>query len=403
MPVLFISADQARAMYPGGKADATARRLARLWARLFSLGLAPRRWVTLEVPGRRSGQPRQFPLGMADVDGQWYLVSMLGERSNWVQNVRAAGGAAVLRHGRATRCRLAEVEVADRPAIIRRYLQVAPGGRPHIPVECSAPVEEFAAVADRYPVFRVIPDSAADSEGGSHVRARQHDRPVRRRRWRRWAIASVLALVVVAVLGGVTIRVFVAQQQSAAPLSLPAGHPSAPAGPVAGTWHAAGGSAAGFRVAERALGATNVVVGRTSTVTGSVVADGSAVSRASFRVTLTALRVDGKPQQQLATSLNTSVFPVAEIRLTSPIVLSPAFASGATVHVSARGVLSLNGLTRSVTISLDARRDGALIEAAGSIPVSFATWHISQPAGFGWFGSLADHGTAEFRLILRHA
>lgn len=37
-----------------------------------------------------------------------------------------AGGAAVLRHGRATRCRLAEVAVADRPPVIRRYLQVAP-------------------------------------------------------------------------------------------------------------------------------------------------------------------------------------------------------------------------------------------------------------------------------------
>lgn len=233
--------------------------------------------------------------------------------------------------------------------------------------------------------------------------ARQPDRPVRHRRWRRWAIASAVMLVVLVLLGGVTIRLFVAQQHSAAPLSLPAGHPSAAAGPVSGTWHAVEGSAAGFRVTERALGATNVVVARTSSVTGSVVTDGSVVSRAAFRVTLTALRVDGKPQPQLATSLTTSAFPVAQIRLTSPIALSSAFARGATMHASARGVLSLKGLSRSVTISLDARRDGALIEAAGSVPVSFATWHISQPAGFGWFGSLADHGTAEFRLILRRA
>jgi deazaflavin-dependent oxidoreductase (nitroreductase family) len=166
----LYSADRARAMYPGGRADQTARRLAGLWAAVFSLGLVPRRWVTLEVPGRRSGLIRQFPLGMADVDGQWYLVAMLGERSNWVHNVRAAGGAATIRHGRAVRCRLAEVPASDRPAIIRRYLEVAPGGRPHIPVDRRAPLAEFAAVAERYPVFRVVPAAPQDAEGGSHAR-----------------------------------------------------------------------------------------------------------------------------------------------------------------------------------------------------------------------------------------
>jgi hypothetical protein len=62
------------AMYRGGRANATARRLARLWAAVFGLGLMPRRWVTLEVVGRRSGRVVRFPLGMADQDGQWYLV-----------------------------------------------------------------------------------------------------------------------------------------------------------------------------------------------------------------------------------------------------------------------------------------------------------------------------------------
>jgi hypothetical protein len=94
---------------------------------------------------------------MADWDGQWYLVSMLGESCNWVQNVRAADGRAVLRRRHAVTCQLAEVPVADRPAIIRRYLQTVPGGRPHIPVSPTAPVADFEVVAPRYPVFRVIP------------------------------------------------------------------------------------------------------------------------------------------------------------------------------------------------------------------------------------------------------
>jgi F420H(2)-dependent quinone reductase len=158
MDTLLFSRDSLRAMYSAGRANATARRFARLWAVVFGLGLAPRRWVTLEVAGRRSGRLARFPLGMADWDGRWYLVPMLGGQCNWVQNVRAADGRATLRHGRAVACRLVEVPVSERPVLIRRYLQKVPGARPHIPVDQREPVAEFEAIAPRYPVFRVCPD-----------------------------------------------------------------------------------------------------------------------------------------------------------------------------------------------------------------------------------------------------
>jgi deazaflavin-dependent oxidoreductase (nitroreductase family) len=151
------SADELRAMYPGGQADETARRLARLWARAFDLGLLPKRWVTLEVVGRRSGRLSRFPLGMADRDGQWYLVPMLGEQCNWVQNVRAAEGRVTLRRRRTVACQLLEVPVNERALIIKRYLDKVPGARPHIPVDRRAPLVEFAAISAHYPVFRVVP------------------------------------------------------------------------------------------------------------------------------------------------------------------------------------------------------------------------------------------------------
>lgn len=152
---VFFSDDQLRDMYVGGVGNATARRFARRWARVFGTGLLPRRWVTLVVPGRRSGRPTSFPLGMADVDGRWYLVSMLGE-CHWVANVRAADGRAVLRRRRDRPVRLVEVPVADRGPILARYVDKVPGGRPHIPVGRGAPVAEFQAVAERYPVFEVV-------------------------------------------------------------------------------------------------------------------------------------------------------------------------------------------------------------------------------------------------------
>lgn len=149
--------DALRAMYAGGRGNDTARRFARLWAAVFGAGLVPRRWVTLEVVGRRSGQPTRFPLGMAAWQGQWYLVSMLGEDCHWVHNVRAAGGVATIRRRRARASHLVEVPVDERAPILKAYLEQVPGARPHLPIDRKAPLSAFEAIADRYPAFRVEP------------------------------------------------------------------------------------------------------------------------------------------------------------------------------------------------------------------------------------------------------
>jgi len=142
-------------MYVGKRGNATARRYSRLWNMVLHFGLLPQRWVTLEVRGRRSGSVTRFPLGMADVEGQWYVVSMLGE-CNWVKNVRAAGGRATLRRRRARPVRLVERPVEKRAPVIKQYLRRVPGGRPHIPVDRHEPIEAFEAVASEYPVFQVV-------------------------------------------------------------------------------------------------------------------------------------------------------------------------------------------------------------------------------------------------------
>jgi deazaflavin-dependent oxidoreductase (nitroreductase family) len=149
------SDDDLRAMYAGGRGNAVARRFARFWALVLGTGLLPQRWVTLEVVGRRTGRVTRFPLGMADWQGNWYLVSMLGHDCNWVRNVRAAGGRVTIRHGRARHRRLVEIPVDERAPIIKRYLQKVPGARPHNPVDRNASLAEFEAIAQRYPVFQV--------------------------------------------------------------------------------------------------------------------------------------------------------------------------------------------------------------------------------------------------------
>src|SRR5271157_3139549 len=103
--------------------------------------------VTLEVVGRKSGRIVSFPLVMVTVDGQRYLVSMLGENVQWVRNVRAAGGKALLRSGGRKEIQLEEIPVEQRARILKAYLQVAPGARPHIPVDKDAPLAEFEKIA----------------------------------------------------------------------------------------------------------------------------------------------------------------------------------------------------------------------------------------------------------------
>ncbi|UBU08765.1 nitroreductase/quinone reductase family protein [Nonomuraea gerenzanensis] len=143
-----------RRLYRGGRPNRVARVMNRAWNVVHSSGVVPR-LVTLEVRGRRTGRIITFPLVMADHQGQRYLVAMLGQRTNWVLNVRAAGGRAVLRHGRRRSVRLVEVQPAGRAPILRRYLALAPGARPHIPVDRHAPPADFERIAAQVPVFRI--------------------------------------------------------------------------------------------------------------------------------------------------------------------------------------------------------------------------------------------------------
>ena len=146
-----------RWLYRGGRPNLLARALNAISARIFATGRSPWPVATLEVVGRKSGKPVRLPVVIADLDGERYLVSMLGENTNWVRNVRSAGHRAVLIHGRRQDIRLDEVSIEKRAPVIKRYCEVATSGRVHIPVDHRAPVADFEAIAARYPVLRIVP------------------------------------------------------------------------------------------------------------------------------------------------------------------------------------------------------------------------------------------------------
>ncbi len=136
----------------------------RLGPAVTSWGLAPEDVITLEVPGRRSGVIRRTTVVRAVCNGGHYVVALAGE-SDWVRNVRAAGGQVVIGGRQRRAARLAEVAPPQRAAVIRAYLlrwgrrpgsrAVAREARCYFGVGPQVPLEEIRAVVGHYPVFRI--------------------------------------------------------------------------------------------------------------------------------------------------------------------------------------------------------------------------------------------------------
>lgn len=144
-------------LYPDHKPNALARAMNSHGRWISSHGFGPSFMVTLETIGRKTGRTMAVPMVVTDFNGERYIVSMLGENSAWIRNMRAANDEAVLRFGSPERVRLMEVPITERAPILRAYLKRAPGARPHFDIDLDAPLEDFARVAPHYPVFRVVP------------------------------------------------------------------------------------------------------------------------------------------------------------------------------------------------------------------------------------------------------
>lgn len=75
----------------------------------------------LSVPGRKTGKVQQVPVNLLQHEGQRYLVAIRGT-TQWVRNVRAAGGAQLQIGRRIERVTLRELPTEQRVPVLRRYL-----------------------------------------------------------------------------------------------------------------------------------------------------------------------------------------------------------------------------------------------------------------------------------------
>lgn len=92
------------------------RRIANPVARLFGAA------TTLAVRRRRTGDWQTIPVNVLELEGDRYLMAVRGE-TEWVRNMRAAGGGELRRRGKTEIFRAEEVRDADaRARIIGAYL-----------------------------------------------------------------------------------------------------------------------------------------------------------------------------------------------------------------------------------------------------------------------------------------
>jgi len=127
--------------------------------RLTRLGISVYGSRVLYVRGRTSGEWRSNPVNPLTYEGTRYLVAPRGN-TQWVRNLRAAGGAGELRIGRrAEPFRATELADGDKPPVLRAYLKRWKWevGTFFDGVDAKASDETLRGIAPGYPVFRIEP------------------------------------------------------------------------------------------------------------------------------------------------------------------------------------------------------------------------------------------------------
>ena len=164
---------------------------------------------------------------------------------------------------------------------------------------------------------------------------------------------------------------------------------------------------AGFRIAEQFPGFDNTAVVRTESVEGTLTIAGTEISDVVITVDMTSLEsqdaqppgvpgIENRVDQMRNDGLETDTFPTAEFVLTSPIELDAVPEVGDAVSANAEGDLTIHGETRSVTIPIEARWNGEVIDVAGSLEVELADYGMTPPERS--FVQVGDAGTLEFQL-----
>ncbi|MFK4729737.1 YceI family protein [Agromyces mediolanus] len=221
-------------------------------------------------------------------------------------------------------------------------------------------------------------------------------------------VAGALVLgATAAIAGPIVYRDLIAAKPDTAPTVTAAPEASASdaaePGDLSGAWTVGDGSFAGYRVDEVLNGTDVTVTGRTEQVTGELTVAGLTLESAAFQVDVASIATDSANRDDYfrTEALRTDEFPTASFVLTEPITVDAAPTVGEVQTIQATGELTLAGVTKPVTVELQAVLNGETGQVAGSIPITFADFGVDAP-NLG-FVSVEPSGSVEFSLELTRA
>jgi polyisoprenoid-binding protein YceI len=156
----------------------------------------------------------------------------------------------------------------------------------------------------------------------------------------------------------------------------------------------------GYRMTEVFAGdiVHKTAVGRTPKVSGNMTIAADKVTSVVVQATMTDLKSDrGARDNYIHThGIDSDKYPTATFKLTEPITLPQPVPKGEKVKVSATGALTLHGVTKTVTVPLDAQWSGPTIQVVGTAPIVLADYKIEPPKTS--VVSTDDHGSLELSL-----
>ena len=221
-------------------------------------------------------------------------------------------------------------------------------------------------------------------------------------------VAGALVLgATAAIAGPVVYRDLVVGEADAAPSVTAAATPAASDGSIAidasdltGSWVVSDGSFAGYRVDEVLNGTDVTVTGRTDDVSGTLEVDGLTLTAAEFTVDVASIATDSGNRDDYfrSTAMRADEFPTATFVLTEAVTTSSAPVAGEVQTIEATGDLRLAGVTKAVTVELEAVLNDTDGQVAGSIPITFADFGVEAP-NLG-FVSVEPDGFVEFSLVI---
>ncbi len=129
----------------------------KLMSGLARMGVSVRGSRVLEHRGRTSGKLHHTPVNLLTIEGTQYLVAPRGE-TQWVRNVRNAGGHLVLIKGRHRQlCTATEIPPGQAVSVLRAYLRrwKFETGMFFDGLTPDSTDAEWADAAPRHPVFAI--------------------------------------------------------------------------------------------------------------------------------------------------------------------------------------------------------------------------------------------------------